>query len=303
MYHVPVMLDQCMEGLDLSSDGVYVDLTFGGGGHSAEILRRLGPEGRLLGFDQDADAEAVGRRLEQQDGRFTFVRANFRFVVEHLHYRGITAVDGILADLGVSSHQFDETDRGFSFRGDAPIDMRMNAGQALSADTILREWGEQELSDIFRLYGELKQARRVARAIVARRDGAEHWTTSALVDAVLPTLDRAREKKDMARVFQALRIAVNGEMDALGEMLASTADVIRPGGRLVVMTYHSLEDRIVKNYVRTGSVEGRETKDFYGRVQAPFRDVNRGVTVPSDEEQIDNPRSRSAKLRVAERVS
>lgn len=300
MYHVPVMLSECMLGLRLSPAARVADLTFGGGGHSRAILERLGPEGRLIGFDQDPDAELIGRELERQDSRFTFVRGNFRFLTNYVHYHGLLGLDAVLADLGVSSHQFDLPDRGFSFRADATVDMRMNTAQSLTADAILSQYDEQALADILYLYGELKESRRLARAICGRRATIDRWTTALLADTVAPLLNPARRTKDMARLFQALRIEVNGEMKALSRMLAETAESITAGGRLVVMTYHSLEDRMVKNYMKTGSAEGRAEHDFYGRLTAPFTPVGK-PQVPSEAEQQQNPRSRSAKLRIAER--
>ena len=302
MYHKPVMLSQCMEGLNINPGGTYADLTFGGGGHARAILERLGREGRLIAFDQDADAEAEGRELEREDGRFRFVRGNFRFAVNHLHYMGVREVDGILADLGVSSHQMDDYGRGFSFRGEAPIDMRMNRDQRLTADEVLNRYERERLENVFRLYGELKTARRIASAIVDARGEGKAWTTEALCRTANPYVARDREKRDMARVFQALRIEVNGEMNALREMLGQIPEEMGSKGRFVVMTYHSIEDRMVKNFLRTGNVEGRREKDFYGRDVAPLTQVNNKVITPTDAEIEENPRSRSAKLRIGERI-
>lgn len=296
------MLSQCMEGLNINPGGTYADLTFGGGGHARAILDRLGREGRLIAFDQDADAEAEGRKLEREDGRFRFVRGNFRFAVNHLHYMGVREVDGILADLGVSSHQMDDYGRGFSFRGEAPIDMRMNRDQRLTADEVLNRYERERLENVFRLYGELKTARRLASAIVEARGEGKAWTTEALCRAANPYVARDREKRDMARVFQALRIEVNGEMNALREMLGQIPEVLGRRGRVVVMTYHSIEDRMVKNFLRTGNVEGRRERDFYGRDVAPLTQVNNKVITPTDAEIEENPRSRSAKLRIGERI-
>lgn len=304
-YHKPVMLDECMEALmDEGSEGTYIDVTFGGGGHSREILRRLGKRGRLISFDQDADAEARGRELEREDERFTFVRSNFRFITNWAHYHGVEEADGILADLGVSSHQFDEGERGFSFRDEeAAVDMRMNQSQTVSANTLLNTMDEGALADTLYNYGELKMARKIARAIVnARTDESKVWTIRELKEVVAPLLQREREKKEMAKVFQALRIEVNGEMRVLGEMLGQTAGLLKKEGRLVVMTYHSLEDRMVKNYIKTGSTEGKEERDFYGRMVAPLKAVNNKVIEPTDEEIEMNPRARSAKLRIAEKL-
>lgn len=302
MYHKPVMLSQCMEGLNINPGGTYADLTFGGGGHARAILERLGREGRLIGFDQDADAEAEGRELEREDGRFRFVRGNFRFAVNHLHHMGVREADGILADLGVSSHQMDDYGRGFSFRGEAPIDMRMNRDQRLTADEVLNRYERERLENVFRLYGELKRARRIASAIVEARGEGKAWTTEALCRAASPYVAHDREKKDLARVFQALRIEVNGEMNALRQMLMQIPDVLGSNGRFVVMTYHSIEDRMVKNFLRTGNVEGRRERDFYGRATAPLTQVNSKVITPTEAEIEENPRSRSAKLRIGERI-
>ena len=296
------MLSQCLDGLNINPGGIYADLTFGGGGHSHAILDRLGPGGRLIAFDQDADAEANGRELESRDSRFSFVRGNFRFVVNHLHYLGANYVDGILADLGVSSHQFDDPGRGFSFRGDALLDMRMNRNQTLKADVVLNTYDTDRLADVFYLYGELKSARRLASAIVAARTDGKVWTSDELCRVASPFIGRDREKRDMARVFQALRIEVNGEMNALRQMLMQIPDVLGSKGRFVVMTYHSIEDRMVKNFLRTGNVEGRRERDFYGRDIAPLTQVNNKVITPTDAEIEENPRSRSAKLRIGERI-
>lgn len=291
-YHKPVMLSECMEMLDVSPEGIFVDLTFGGGGHTSEMLRRGAKH--VYAFDQDADAEKNAENIKQEN--LTFVRSNFRYLTNWLHYHGVTHVDGILADLGVSSHQFDELSRGFSFRGDAPVDMRMNQRQPKTANDILNLYTEEQLADTFYLYGELKQARRIASAIIKARSANKVWTTSELSDVVNPFIGRDREKKDLARLFQALRIEVNGEMDALREMLCQTVDLLSPGGRLVVMTYHSLEDRMVKNFMRSGNIEGHVEKDFYGNVVGAPGVASKAITA-SIEELNSNPRSRSAKLR------
>lgn len=291
-YHKPVMLSECMEMLDVSPEGIFVDLTFGGGGHTSEMLRRGAKH--VYAFDQDADAEKNAENIKQEN--LTFVRSNFRYLTNWLHYHGVTHVDGILADLGVSSHQFDELSRGFSFRGDAPVDMRMNQRQPKTANDILNLYTEEQLADTFYLYGELKQARRIASAIIKARSANKVWTTSELSDVVNPFIGRDREKKDLARLFQALRIEVNGEMDALREMLCQTVDLLSPGGRLVVMTYHSLEDRMVKNFMRSGNIEGHVEKDFYGNVVGAPGVASKAITA-STEELNSNPRSRSAKLR------
>lgn len=298
-YHVSVLLQESIDGLDIQPDGVYVDVTFGGGGHSREILRRLGPKGRLYGFDQDADAE---KNMVVND-RFTFVRSNFRYVKNWMRYHGEDHIDGLLADLGVSSHHFDDESRGFSFRfEDAPLDMRMNKRGPTTAADILNSYTEQQLSDVLYLYGELKQARRIAAAIVKARQQNPIATTRDLMDATASFFAREHEKKDMARLFQALRIEVNNEMEALKEMLAGACQLLRKGGRLSVITYHSLEDRIVKNMMKAGNAEGRVEQDFFGRISAPLRPVGNKVITPTAEEQQRNPRSRSAKLRIAEKI-
>lgn len=298
-YHVPVLLTASVDGLNVRPDGTYVDVTLGGAGHSREILRRLGPDGRLLGFDQDLDAQANA----PDDARFTFVRSNFRYLANWLRYYGVAPVDGILADLGVSSHHFDDATRGFSFRFDAPLDMRMNVRARQTAADVVNRYGEADLARIFQLYGELKNGRRLAATLVRRRAEKPVETVENLIEVVRPLIGRDREKKDMARVFQALRIEVNHEMDALHELLDAAVRALRPGGRLVVLTYHSLEDRMVKNYVRAGNIDGRVEQDFFGNRLAPFRAVNNRVIIPDEAEQTANPRSRSAKLRIAERVA
>jgi 16S rRNA (cytosine1402-N4)-methyltransferase len=305
-YHTPVLLKESIDGLDIRPGGVYVDVTFGGGGHSREIMRRLTEGGRLYAFDQDEDAYDHYKYQVENDSldevQFTFVRSNFRYLKNFLRYYHEPQADGILADLGVSSHHFDESQRGFSFRFDGPLDMRMNQRASRTAADVVNTFDERQLSDIFYLYGELRQSRRLAAAIVAQRRTQPITTIQQLRDVVEPFCGRDREKKDLARVFQALRIEVNQEMDALREMLQQATEVLRTGGRLSIITYHSLEDRIVKNLMKTGNCEGREDKDFFGRVTAPFRLVNSRVITPSAEEQERNPRSRSAKLRIAEKV-
>lgn len=299
-YHTPVMLEPCLNGLNIKKDGVYLDLTFGGGGHSKAILGELGPGGRLFAFDQDLDAienaEALGK-----DNRLSFIRSNFRYLKNWVEYYDIEP-DGILADLGVSSHHLDDGTRGFSFRSDAPLDMRMNQKSRLTAAQVVNEYSEEQLTRIFRLYGEVKEPQRVARAIVKARENGALQTTGALSETVGQVLPRDREKKELTKVFQALRIEVNGEMKALSEMLRGAVEVLKPGGRLVVLSYHSLEDRLVKNIIRSGNVEGNVEKDIFGRAEAPLRAVGKGVSTPDEEEIERNPRSRSAKLRVAERV-
>lgn len=295
-YHTPVMLEQTLEGLNLRPEGVYADLTFGGGGHSRAILQGLGPEGHLYGFDQDLDAMAGAL----DDGRFTFVRSNFRFLENWMLYYGHEQIDGVLADLGVSSHHLDAGERGFSFRYDAPLDMRMNQRARLSARTVVAEYSEEQLADVFYLYGELRNSRRLAATLVQARSRQGIDTTGQLADALRPLLGREREKKELAKVFQALRIEVNGEMKALRQMLEGAVRVLRPGGRLAVLTYHSLEDRLVKNLMKTGNLEGRLEQDLYGHSKAPLRPVGKMVTASAEELQA-NPRSRSAKLRIAEK--
>ena len=296
-YHVPVLLEESVGGLDIKHDGTYVDVTFGGGGHSRRILQELNGGGHLYSFDQDADAE---KNVSPQDN-FTFVRSNFRYLKNWMRYYGVEGLDGLLADLGVSSHHFDDETRGFSFRFDAPLDMRMNKRGGENAADLVNERSEEELADMFYLYGELKNSRRIAKAIAKAREQKPILTTQDLMDATLPLFPKERGKKDMARMFQALRIVVNHEMTALKEMLASATELLKPGGRLSVITYHSLEDRIVKNFMKAGNAEGKTTQDFFGRVETPFRLVNNKVIVPSDEEQQVNPRSRRAKLRIAEK--
>jgi 16S rRNA (cytosine1402-N4)-methyltransferase len=296
-YHVPVLLQESVDGLDIKPDGIYVDVTFGGGGHSREILSRLGKNGHLYSFDQDEDAE----KNILNDNRFTFVRSNFRYLRNWMRYYGVDQIDGLLADLGVSSHHFDDETRGFSFRFDAPLDMRMNKRSGMTAADILNNYDEEQLADIFYIYGELKNARRIATAIIKARSIKAIETTGDLMQITESLFPREREKKETAKLFQALRIEVNHEMDALKEMLYGAQEVLREGGRLSVITYHSLEDRIVKNIMKAGNAEGKVSQDFFGRTEAPFRQISNKVIVPDEEEQQRNPRSRSAKLRIAER--
>ena len=293
-YHNPVLLEESVDALDIMPGGVYVDATFGGGGHSREILSRMDSTARLYSFDQDADAE----RNIVDDDRFTFVRSNFRYLENWMRYYGVEHIDGILADLGVSSHHFDDETRGFSFRFDAPIDMRMNKRAGKTAADILNDYTEEQLADIFYIYGELKTSRRIAAAIAKARAAKPIKTTTDLLTIVDPLMPKERQKKDLAKVFQALRIEVNREMEALKEMLTAAVRLLRPGGRLSVITYHSLEDRMVKNVMKTGNVEGKVEKDFFGRTSATMRPLQGKPITPSAEEQTDNPRSRSAKLRV-----
>ena len=304
-YHIPVLLHESIDGLNIKPNGLYVDVTFGGGGHSREILRRLGPGGHLYSFDQDEDA----MHNALSDERFTFVRSNFRYISNWMRYYEVEHIDGLLADLGVSSHHFDDAERGFSFRFDAPLDMRMNKRAGMTAADIVNNYDEKQLADVLYLYGELKQSRRMAAAIIAQRKQKRISTTADLLAAVgIGPLDeedargKGQEKKDAAKLFQALRIEVNHEMDALRDMLKGATALLAPGGRLSVITYHSLEDRIVKNVMRAGNAEGRLEQDFYGRVESPFRLVNSKVITPPEEELQRNPRSRSAKLRIAEKI-
>lgn len=308
-YHIPVLLKESIDGLDIKPGGVYVDVTFGGGGHSSEILQRLDGTGHLYSFDQDADAEKnIEKRLGERGkgtgagANFTFVRSNFRYLKNWMRYYGEENIDGLLADLGVSSHHFDDFERGFSFRQDAPLDMRMNKRASMTAADIIETYTEQQLADVFYIYGELKQARRLAATICKARTETKIKTTTQLTAIAEKHLNREREKKDMARLFQALRIEVNNEMTTLREMLAAATQLIKPGGRLSVITYHSLEDRIVKNFMRSGNAEGKISQDFFGRRETPFRLVNSKVITPTDDEQERNPRSRSAKLRIAEKI-
>jgi len=296
-YHVPVLLQESVDGLDIKPNGIYVDVTFGGGGHSREILSRIGENGHLYSFDQDEDAE----KNILNDNRFTFVRSNFRYLRNWMRYYGVEHIDGLLADLGVSSHHFDDETRGFSFRFDAPLDMRMNKRSGMTAAEILNNYDEEQLADIFYIYGEIKNARKVASAIIKARGTKAIETTGDLIQITESLFPREREKKETAKLFQALRIEVNHEMEALKEMLYGAQDVLREGGRLSVITYHSLEDRIVKNIMRAGNAEGKVNQDFFGRTVAPFRQISNKVIIPNEEEQQRNPRSRSAKLRIAER--
>ena len=296
-YHIPVLMKDSVDGLNIGSAGIYVDVTFGGGGHSREILSRLDADGHLYSFDQDADAE----KNIINDNRLTFVRSNFRYLKNWMRYYGIDHIDGLLADLGVSSHHFDDESRGFSFRFDAPLDMRMNKRDGTTAADVVNTYDEERLADIFYLYGELKNSRKIAAALVKARAAHKIETTQDFIGAVESLFRREREKKDMAKLFQALRIEVNNEMTALKEMLRSATELLRPGGRLSVITYHSLEDRIVKNVMKTGNAEGKMKQDFFGRIETPFTLINNKVITPDDEELANNPRSRSAKLRIAEK--
>ena len=297
-YHTPVLLQESIGGLGIKPDGVYVDVTFGGGGHSREILRHLGKNGHLYSFDQDEDAE----RNIPDDDRLTFIRSNFRYIRNWMRYYDVEQIDGLLADLGVSSHHFDDETRGFSFRFDAPLDMRMNKRAGMTAADILNTYDEKQLADILYLYGELKNARKIASAIVKARSEKTIVTTGDLLQVTEQFLPREREKKEVAKLFQALRIEANREMDALKEMLNGAEELLREGGRLSVITYHSLEDRIVKNFMKAGNAEGKVQQDFFGRIKVPFKQTGNKVIVPDDAEQQRNPRSRSAKLRIAEKA-
>ena len=296
-YHVPVLLKESVEGMNIRPDGTYVDVTFGGGGHSREILSHLSEGGRLLGFDQDEDAE----RNIVNDTHFTFVRSNFRYLTNFLRYHDVTEVDALLADLGVSSHHFDNSERGFSFRFDGALDMRMNKRAGVTAADIINTYEEERLANLFYLYGELKNSRRLASVLVKARATKQIKTIEDFLELIKPLFGREREKKELAKVFQALRIEVNQEMETLKEMLLSATEALKPGGRLVVITYHSLEDRMVKNLMKTGNIEGKSTQDFFGNLQTPFKLINNRVIIPSEEEIQRNPRSRSAKLRIAEK--
>ncbi len=297
VYHIPVLLEESVRGMDIRPNGTYVDVTFGGGGHSKRILKELDEGGHLYSFDQDEDAE----RNIVDDPRFTFVRSNFRYLHNFMRYYGVEQVDAILADLGVSSHHFDDTERGFSFRFDGKLDMRMNKRAGMTAADVVNTYEEEALATIFYLYGELKNSRKLAAAIVKARARKPIETTEEFLTVIKPLFGAEREKKEYAKVFQALRIEVNQEMEALKEMLAAAVKVLKPGGRLVVITYHSLEDRIVKNFMKTGNAEGKAESDFFGNVHAPLSQVNSKVTVPGADEIARNPRSRSAKLRIAEK--
>ncbi len=296
VYHVPALLRECIDGLDIKPDGTYVDVTFGGGGHSRAIIAGLGDKGRLFSFDQDMDAYA--NRID--DPRFTFVHSNFRFLRNFMRYYGVEKADGIMADLGVSFHHFDTAERGFSFRADAPLDMRMNRDGALDANTVLNTYSDTDLGRVLTVYGDLRRPGPIVKAILRARANGEIATTGQLLDVIRPAVNPRQEKKELAQVFQALRIEVNGEMQALADFLQASTKVLRPGGRLVVLTYHSLEDRMVKNFLKTGNLEGELQKDFYGKPLTPWRLITRQPLSASAEEVASNPRSRSARLRIAE---
>lgn len=296
VYHVPALLRECIDGLDIKPDGTYVDVTFGGGGHSRAIIAGLGDKGRLFSFDQDMDAYA--NRI--YDPRFTFVHSNFRFLRNFMRYYGVEKADGIMADLGVSFHHFDTAERGFSFRADAPLDMRMNRDGALDANTVLNTYSDTDLGRVLTVYGDLRRPGPIVKAILRARANGKIATTGQLLDVIRPAVNPRQEKKELAQVFQALRIEVNGEMQALADFLQASTKVLRPGGRLVVLTYHSLEDRMVKNFLKTGNLEGELQKDFYGKPLTPWRLITRQPLSASAEEVASNPRSRSARLRIAE---
>lgn len=298
MYHNPVMLQPCLDGLNIKPDGVYVDATFGGGGHSRAILQQLGPEGKLYAFDQDDDALANAI----DDERFTLIHENFRHLKAHLRLHGVRAIDGLLADLGISSHQIDDASRGFSTRFDAPLDLRMDRRQGFSAQQLVNEYEEEDLARVLGLYGELPCAKRMAKAICSARTAAPIVTTQDLKNAVAHLLPRGAENKFLAMLFQALRIEVNGELDALRDLLAQSTEMLQPEGRMVVMSYHSLEDRLVKNYMRSGRFDGEIQKDFYGNPLTPLQPVTRKAIVADEAEQNTNPRSRSARLRIAKKL-
>ena len=297
-YHIPALLNETLNGLQVRPDGLYVDATMGGGGHAKAILALLGENGRLFGFDQDEDAESN----IPADQRFIFIRSNFRYLTSFLDWYEINGIDGLLADLGVSSHHFDDETRGFSFRFEGDLDMRMNKRAGKTAAEILNVYSEEALADLFYLYGELRNARAIAKSIVRDRTNRPIETTGDLLEILKPFFSRVKEKKQLAQAFQALRIEVNGELEALREMLQQALVLLKPGGRLAVITYHSLEDRLVKNFFKTGNFEGKLIQDFYGNIQTPFRTIHNKAIVPSEEEIARNPRSRSAKLRIVEKI-
>lgn len=298
VYHIPALLNECIEGLAINPSGVYVDVTFGGGGHSRAIVERLDKGGHLYGFDQDQDA--IANAID--DPRFTFVYSNFAYISNFLKFHGEKQVDGIIADLGVSFHHFDESNRGFSFRFDGTLDMRMNQKGEKDARKVIAEYSEEQLAQILYLYGEMKNSRKIASAIVKARSLKPINTTGELLDVIKPFIKPAQEKKELAQVFQALRIEVNNEIDVLKSLLNQSIKVLKPGGRLVILTYHSLEDRLVKNFFKSGNIEGKVEKDFFGRINTPFKLINNKVIMASEEEVERNPRARSAKLRIAEKI-
>lgn len=295
-YHIPALLPQVIELLDIHEDGIYVDATYGGGGHSKAILEHLSAKGHLYGFDQDSDAVEGAIK----DPRFTIVHSNFRYIHNFLRFYGVEKVDGILGDLGVSFHHFDDAERGFSFRADGPLDMRMNRKAHRSAADVVAQYREEQLADMFYLLGELKSARRIAAALVKAREENPIATTEQFLSVVMPLVNPRQQKKELAMIFQALRIEVNGELDALQSLLEASLKVLRPGGRLAIITYHSLEDRLVKNFMRTGNLRGEDSRDFFGRNLSPLKLLTSKPVVPDEAEIEANPRSRSAKLRVAQ---
>ncbi len=297
-YHIPALLHETIEGLNIQPSGIYVDVTFGGGGHSREIIKHLNNEGHLYSFDQDQDT--FKNRLD--DDRFTFVHSNFKYIKNFLQYHNVEKIDGLLADLGVSSHHFDDASRGFSFRFDGKLDMRMNQQSTITAEYILNNYSEEQLADIFFYYGELRNARSIARTILKSRALSPIVQISQFVEVLKPYFGREKEKKDMARVFQALRIEVNQEMEVLKKLLTSCLEIVKPGGRIAVLTYHSLEDRLVKNFLKSGNFEGKIEKDFYGNRVSPIKAINNKVIIATDKEVELNPRARSAKLRIGEIV-
>ncbi len=299
IYHIPALLEDSINGLNIKPDGIFADVTFGGGGHSRAILGKLGVNGHLYGFDRDPDA----LKNAPEDSRFTFVHSNFRYLTNFMRYYSVKHLDGILADLGVSFHHFDDAERGFSFRTDAPLDMRMNRNAPVTAAMIADTYDIGQLEGIFRAFTDLKRPRTVAEAIVKARASHPVDTTFRLADAVRPVISPKSEKKELAQVFQAFRIEVNGEMEALKRFLDAVPKVLRQGGRLAVITYHSIEDRMVKNFMKTGNMEGKEEKDFFGRTSSPWKLITRSPIVPAEEEVGRNPRSRSAKLRIAELIT
>lgn len=298
VYHIPALLNECIEGLAINPSGVYVDVTFGGGGHSRAIVEKLDKSGHLYGFDQDQDA--IANAID--DPRFTFVYSNFAYISNFLKFHGEKQVDGIIADLGVSFHHFDESNRGFSFRFDGTLDMRMNQKGEKDARKVIAEYSEEQLAQILYLYGEMKNSRKIASAIVKARSLKPINTTGELLDVIKPFIKPAQEKKELAQVFQALRIEVNNEIDVLKSLLNQSIKVLKPGGRLAILTYHSLEDRLVKNFFKSGNIEGKVEKDFFGRINTPFKLINNKVIMASEEEVERNPRARSAKLRIAEKI-
>lgn len=298
VYHIPALLPEVISSLQIDPDGIYVDATFGGGGHSQAIISQLSANGHLYSFDQDEDA--IKRAFD--DSRFTIVYSNFRYLGNFMRYYGVNGVDGVLADLGVSFHHFDDKDRGFSFRWEGALDMRMNRKATRTAAWLLANYDESRLADIFYLYGELKNARRLAAAIVGARARQPIETVEQLLEVAKPLINPRQEKKELAQIFQALRIEVNGEIDVLKEFLRQALSVLNPGGRLAIITYHSLEDRLVKNFMRSGNLNGEIEKDFFGRNLSPFKLITSKPITPSDEEVERNPRSRSAKLRVAQKI-